>query len=475
MMFDACIIGGGINGTGIARDLSGRGLKVLLLEKDDLAQGTSSRSTKLIHGGLRYLETYNFKLVRESLQERARLLKLAPHVIWPLRFVLPHVPSLRPRWMIRCGLFMYDYLAPRAGMSASRGLSLLNSPLKENYSYGFDYSDCWVDDARLVVLNAIDAKQKGAVIHTHTACTALQPHLQGWKIKTSAKEFEAKVVINAAGPWVAEVLQNGVPQNTALKIKLSKGSHIVVPKMHAGDEAYILQQPDGRIVFAIPYEHHFTLIGTTDEIITGHIDDVSCSQSERDYLINAVNSYFQTQISAADIVWCYSGVRPLIDDGQNNISKVTRDYKIQTQKFGSSQLITLIGGKLTTYRIVSEHISNMVVQALGTKAPPWTDRAVLPGGDMDHFDEFLCTLVKTYKSFPSGLLARYARAYGTRALMILNQNQGTHFGDHIYQAELDYLREHEWMRSVDDFLWRRSKLGLHISQETRKSLESYFQ
>lgn len=475
MTYDVCVIGGGVNGTGIARDLSGRGLKVLLLEKDDLASGTSSNSTKLIHGGLRYLESYDFKLVRESLQERSRLLKLAPHIIWPLRFILPHVPSLRPRWMIRAGLFLYDHLADRGGLERSRALRCAeNGPLKPEYDYAFSYADCWVEDSRLVVLSAMDARARGAHILTRTPCTGLQPQKDGWQIQTPDNVFLARVIVNAAGPWVSNLLSRYMPGSHAPKLKLSKGSHIIVPRIAGAEDAYLLQQPDGRVVFAIPYEQRFTLIGTTDVPVSGDPSGIFCTQDEKDYLLQSANRFFKVQLSGQDIIHTYSGVRPLLDDGQSNLSKVTRDYKIYAERIENSSIVTLIGGKLTTFRTVSEHVANEVCSLLGIAAEPWTAEAPLPGGDIEDIELFIQQQIKAHPHVSPHLIRRYARAYGMRMVHILTYDRGRDLGDGVYEAELDYLRKYEWAQTAEDVLWRRSKLGLHVSASTKEEIERFF-
>ena len=503
MDYDLCIIGGGINGAGIARDAAGRGLSVLLVEAQDLAAATSSASTKLIHGGLRYLEHYEFKLVRESLKERERLLKLAPHIIRPLQFVLPYDQNLRPYWMIKAGLFLYDHLGGRKALSRSKPLDFvtnpLGDPLKDDYTRGFSYADCWVEDARLVVLNAMDARERGATILTRTACLHLSPaaNKKVWSLTLqdmkSGDQFQvtAGMVVNAAGPWVRSVLEasnldkimeedhqaGGAPE-----VRMVKGSHIVTKRLYDGEHSYILQQPDGRIVFTIPYERNYTLIGTTDVPFGGDPTHVRISPQEITYLCEAVNRSFKKQISGGEVVWSYSGVRALFDDGEENNSKVTRDYKLYLDDSMGPPILSVFGGKITTYRTLAEH----VVDRLSTYRPeqkllPWTDQISLPGGDLEglSFDEFYAALEKRYPKIPKELLRRYARAYGDRISILLgtakaSEELGGHYGDGIYQAEIEYLIAHEFAGSLEDILWRRSKLGLHISEATRKSLEKSF-
>lgn len=501
MDYDLCVIGGGINGTGIARDAAGRGLNVLLVEAQDLASATSSASTKLVHGGLRYLEHYEFKLVQESLRERETLLNAAPHIIWPLKFILPHDDHLRPYWMIKLGMFLYDRLSGRKKLSKSEALDFatneLADPLNDKYGRGFSYSDCWVEDARLVALNAMDAKEKGATVMTRTACVNLQPTQDkgGWQVHLQdvrkGDEFQvtAKTVINAAGSWVRGLLDGSQlttkddPYSAYVpNVRLVKGSHIVVPKLYAGDHTYILQQKDGRIIFTIPYEYNYTLIGTTDKSYEGDASAVEIDQEEIDYLCNAVNQSFKKHITPDDVVWTYSGVRSLVDDGEKNASKVTRDYKLYMDERFGPPLLSVFGGKITTYRALAEH----AVDRLRTifpkhKMKPWTAKASLPGGDIlkADFDGFIKKQTARYTFLNKKLLYRYARAYGTRMDVLMEgvnktKDLGEDFGDHVYEAELKYLIRHEFVIDLDDVLWRRSKLGLHISDKTKQSLEEKF-
>ncbi len=468
--YDLCVIGGGINGAGIARDAAGRGLSVLLVEKGDLAAATSSASTKLIHGGLRYLEHYEFRLVRESLKERETLLAMAPHIIWPLSFILPHDKTLRPAWLIRAGLFLYDHIGGRKTLPASRGVSLAGGPLQARYKKGFRYADCWVEDARLVVLNAMDAAKRGAVIRTRTACTGLKPANGGWQVELNGKEIAtARIAVNAAGPWVRALLdQTGLARSKTPQVRLVKGSHIIVPHLYNGAHAYILQQPDKRIVFTIPYEQDFTLIGTTDTEISGDPGAAALDAQETDYLCAAVNRSFAAQITPDDIVTSYSGVRALLDDGDENASRVTRDYRLELDEHeGGAKLLSVFGGKLTTYRRLAEEAVDML-----SHKPRWTAGATLPGGDFDDFETFVTARQARYPALPAELVRRYARAYGT-LMDHFAQDPGRHFGDDLYEAEIAYLIEHEWARTAEDILWRRSKRGLHVAPETVHNLEAY--
>lgn len=463
-MFDLCIIGGGINGAGIARDAAGRGLKTILIEKRDLAEATSSASTKLIHGGLRYLEHYEFSLVRHSLIEREKLLNIAPHIIWPMDFILPHDKNLRPYWLIRLGLLLYDNLGGRSRLKRSGGVKLTGAPLKASYQKGLRYQDCWVEDSRLVVLNAMDAKARGAEIITQNGCKAIQRHEDHWEITLDdGRIISAKKIVNAAGPWVDALLRdNALKTEHTPDIRMVKGSHIIIPRLYEGAHSYILQQPDKRIVFAIPYEHHFTLIGTTDAPYEGDPYEVSINVQERDYLCDAVNRSFNKQIKPADIISTYSGVRPLLDDGDDDASAVTRDYRLVYDHTHGPALLSVFGGKITTYRHLAEEALDIIT---GNKNH-WTQSAALPGGDIDDFEAFLQGCYSTYSHFPQTLVRRLARAYGTKIEQIAGGDMGQHYGDDFYAAELRYLVEHEFALSIEDVLWRRSKLGLHISEQT---------
>lgn len=491
LCYDLCIVGGGINGAGIARDAAMRGLSVLLLEAQDLAGATSSASTKLIHGGLRYLEHYEFKLVREALKERETLLNLAPHIIWPMQFVLPHDRSQRPAWLIRMGLFLYDNLAKRKKLRPSKGVNLSIEPygeaLDDRYKKGFSYSDCWVEDARLVVLNAMDARKNGADILTRTACTNIAPNGDCWNIQmrdlrnNRDHTARAKRVINAGGPWVRNILNgsNLVTEDTP-NIRLVQGSHIVVKKLYEGAHSYILQQADGRIVFAIPYEHNYTLIGTTDQDYHGDPTNVAITDAEVSYLCNAINTSFKSQITAADVIWSYSGVRPLMDDGEDAASAVTRDYKVILDHFGDDDLpvLSVFGGKITTYRTLAKEALDTLLEKEGLHLPCKTNAAPLPGGDIDNadFERFAREKCDQYDYLPDAYITRLCRAYGTNIAKILNgvnskRNMGKHYGENIYRREIKYLVEHEWAETLDDILLRRSKLGLHLNAKTIKNIE----
>jgi glycerol-3-phosphate dehydrogenase len=487
--YDVCVIGGGINGCGIARDAAGRGLSVLLVEARDLASATSSASTKLIHGGLRYLEHREFRLVRESLREREVLLNAAPHIIWPLDFVLPYDKSMRPAWMIRLGLFLYDRLAGGLRqLKKSGAIDFSTHPLgdavRPDYRIGFTYQDCWADDARLVALNAVSARELGADILTYTAVTGLTRAGNGksWLVSLqkhdgSALDIQARTVVNAAGPWVRALLDHVGVNQGAPSVRLSKGSHIVIPRVHPGTEAFILQQPDGRVVFAIPYEYHYTLVGTTDGLYDGDPASPALSPAEAEYLIAAVNRAFTTSVSVKDIVWSYAGVRPLLDDGKDNISKVTRDYKLHLDTSSGAPILSVFGGKLTTYRKLSEQAVNMIAPKTGF----WTAGHKLPGGDISRGDfwTFFAAQKECYPFLDPFLVYRYARAYGTRMDRFLKGSAspadlGRHYGDGVFEAELVYLIVHEFARTAEDVLWRRSKLGLHVSGSTASALAQGF-
>lgn len=493
--YDICIVGGGVNGAGIARDAAGRGLKTLLVEAQDLASATSSSSTKLIHGGLRYLEHFEFKLVRESLIEREILLHNAPHIIWPLDFVLPHKNSVRPAWMIRLGLYLYDHLGGRKILKGSRGVLFnregFGSALKPVIRKGFSYQDCWVEDSRLVALNAFDASRLGADVKTYTACTGV--HVEGedrWRIglqdMLSGEEssLTAKAVINATGPWVRGFLEaSGLidQDHPAPGVRMVKGSHIITRRLYDGDHAYILQQPDKRIVFAIPYERHFTLIGTTDVEYNGNPSDAGCSDEEVEYLCNAINIYFDQAISFPDVLWSYSGVRPLIDDGTGNASKVTRDYKLHLDEGFGPPLLSVFGGKITTYRTLSEHVMDKVAPLLSCSKPAWTQQSPLPGGKVpaESIESFINAQVQQYSWLPEDVVRRYARAYGARMNKILGhatspEQLGRDFGGGVYEAELVYSIHYEFTKTLEDFLWRRTNLGLHLAPAVIDKLEAAF-
>jgi glycerol-3-phosphate dehydrogenase len=514
--FDLLVVGGGINGAGIARDAAGRGLSVLLCEQDDLAAHTSSASTKLIHGGLRYLEYREFALVRKALQERETLLRAAPHIMWPLRFVMPHMPNLRPAWLIRAGLFLYDHLARRELLPGSRGVDLrthpAGAPLVASIRRGFVYSDGWVDDARLVVLNALDASERGARVLTRTKLVGATRSNGSWHARLlradgTTVEVQARAIANAAGPWVGELLQaalertinqtanhdrhasagpdanhtaNGVTNHKpAYAVRLVKGSHIVTRRLFEHDHAYIFQNPDKRIIFAIPYEHDFTLIGTTDIEYRGDPSQVAINAEETQYLCESINRYFKQPISPRDVYWSYSGVRPLLEDETaNNPSAVTRDYRLELDApAGAAPLLSVFGGKITTFRKLAEEALDELTRALGAPRPAWTAGAPLPGGDIAHADfaSFAARFAQQHAWLPARLAHRYARAYGTRAERVVGNAQslaelGHAFTSDLYEAELRYLREVEWARTAYDVLWRRTKLGLHVEPDTRDTL-----
>ena len=485
-IYDIFIVGGGINGVGIAADAAGRGLSVMLCEMNDLASATSSNSSKLIHGGLRYLEYYEFRLVREALAEREVLLKKAPHIISPLRFRLPHRPHLRPAIMIRAGLFLYDHLAKRVTLPASKSIKFAsNSPLKIEMKKGFEYSDGWVDDARLVVLNALAAQEKGACIKTRTRCIDAKRTEQFWTITlqdtlTGSQEVvKAKSIVNAAGPWVSSLFDDALGCKAPKQVRLVKGSHIVVPKIHNEEQAYILQNEDGRIVFVIPYEDKFSLIGTTDQEYVGDPAKVAIDQDEIDYLIAITNQHFFKQVSAGDVVSSYSGVRPLLDDESDSAQAVTRDYTFEVDAPAlKAPLISIFGGKITTYRKLSEAAVDQLCEYFPDAGAAWTAEAPLPGGDFPDRQSLQSVLKAQYPWLPDPMIARYVRCYGTLAHKILHDKNalsdlGKEFSPGFYEAEVCYLIEHEWAMTLEDIVWRRSKQGLIMSQQTLAELELY--
>ncbi len=481
---DIFIIGGGINGAGIAVDAAGRGLAVTLVEQDDLASGTSSMSSKLIHGGLRYLETYDFSLVRKALQEREILLHKAPHLISPLEFILPQASHSRPAWLIRLGLFIYDHLAAHPLLPNSKKISLTHhaegAALLTELTTGFSYYDCFDDDARLVVCNAVAAQEHGAKILTRTQCVNAVYENQHWKIQTKnllTQELTthyAKVLVNAAGPWIAPVQQHVIQAQNSFTVELIKGTHIVVPKLYVGEFAYILQNPDQRIVFAIPYEQEFTLIGTTDVPFHEDLNAIKGSIEEEDYLCTTINNYFKKKISRADIIWSYTGVRCLQEDIAPKASELTRDYKFELN--AALPLLTVISGKITTYRCLAEEAVNSLKKFFPQLPDPWTRNSFLPGGDFANGDfvKFVEKVRSDLPWLPEKIAYRYAKSYGTRLYLLLQNAQGLNdlgedYGAGFYQKELDYLVEHEWAKSVADILWRRTKLGLFFTEsETAK-------
>jgi glycerol-3-phosphate dehydrogenase len=496
---DVLVVGGGINGAGIARDLAGRGVSVLLCEKDDLASHTSSSSTKLIHGGLRYLEYYEFSLVRKALAEREVLLKSAPHIMWPLRFVMPHDPGMRPVWMIRAGLFLYDHLAKREVLPASRTVNLRDhvagKPLKRNFSKGFVYSDGWVDDARLVVLNAMDAAERGATVLTRWRCIDAQRSAAGWQVRLQSaageeRRVSARALVNAAGPWAAQFLSEHAHAGERKALRLVKGSHIVVKKLFKHEYAYIFQNPDKRIIFAIPYEGDFTLIGTTDLEHKGAIGDVRIDTSEIAYLCEQASRYFEQAVTPADVVWTYSGVRPLLDDESGDPSAVTRDYSLELDtSTPSAPLLSVWGGKITTFRKLAEEAADLLAAPLNIGKGPWTAEAQLPGGELGagagktrsaradvvgDFARFAKALEQQHPKLPAALCQRLARCYGSRVSVLLGQAElGREIVNGLFEAELNYLHEHEWACTADDVLWRRTKLGLHLNAAQRDTVAAW--
>ncbi|KHQ54719.1 glycerol-3-phosphate dehydrogenase [Mameliella alba] len=488
---DLFVIGGGINGAGIARDAAGRGLSVVLCEKDDLAEGTSSRSGKLVHGGLRYLEYYEFRLVREALIEREVLMKNAPHIIWPMRFVLPHSPQDRPAWLVRLGLFLYDHLGGRKKLPGTRTLDLRRDPegaaIKDTYTRGFEYSDCWVDDARLVVLNAVDAAERGAEVLTRSPCISARRENGAWRVTTKnsvtgeTREFEAKLLVNAAGPWVTDVVTRVAGSNSARNVRLVKGSHIIVPKFWKGENAYLVQNHDKRVIFINPYERDKALIGTTDIAYDGRAEDVTADESEVQYLIDAVNRYFKEELTRDDVETTFSGVRPLFDDGQGNPSAVTRDYVFDVDETGGAPLLNIFGGKITTFRELAERGMHKIEKFFPRMGGDWTENAPLPGGDLKNadYEQFRNTMKQEYPWMPRKLRRHYGRCYGSRVRQIAGdatslEGLGQHFGGQLYEAEVTYLVNHEWAQTAEDILWRRTKHRLHLTEAEQAAFAAWF-
>ncbi|WOE76137.1 glycerol-3-phosphate dehydrogenase [Alterisphingorhabdus coralli] len=495
-LYDLAIIGGGINGAAIARDASGRGLKVLLLEKGDLACETSSASSKLVHGGLRYLEHLEFRLVREALLEREVLLQSAPHIIWPLRIVLPHNTNLRPAWMLRLGLFLYDNLGARKILPGTETVDLHQPPyagiLQEHLQKGFSFADCWTDDARMVVLNALDAAERGADIRVRTRCSGLKREDAHWHITAETaegeKQFQARAVVNAAGMAVDDILNRAYPGSNRQNLRLVKGSHIVVRRLYLGEHLYMFQNSDKRIVFAIPYERDFTLIGTTDTPYDPADGPPEISEAETEYLLSIANEYFATPVTRQDIVWTYSGVRPLYDDKADNASTVTRDYvfDLDAPEDGAA-LLSIFGGKITTCRKLAEHAMEKLADPLGLsedsgpEKPGWTAHKALPGGDIADadFDAFFAELEASYLWMPQDMLWRMGRCYGTRIHNIIGncdrmEQLGAQFGGGLSEAEVRYLVDQEWAREAEDILWRRTKCGLHMSEAEQADFHEWF-
>ena len=492
-IYDIVVIGGGINGCGIARDAAGRGLKTLLAEKGDLACATSSASTKLIHGGLRYLEYYAFGLVRHALGEREVIWKMAPHIVRPMRFVLPHRKGLRPAWLLRLGLFLYDHIGGRKLLPGTRTLWLdrdpVGEPLREVSRIGFEYSDCWVQDARLVVLNACDARDRGAEIFTRTAFCGATRDGELWNvelqdIETGARRFvKSRALVNAAGPWVAQMISKIAGADARAKIRLVQGSHIVVPKLYSHDRSYFFQNPDGRIFFAIPYEDDFTLIGTTDQDFHGSLDDVRASEDEIEYLCNAATSYFKTPVKRENVVWSFSGVRPLYDDGASAAKEVTRDYVLNFEGGrGEPSLLNVFGGKITTYRRLAEEALRKLAKTLpkARDNDGWTAKAPLPGGDFptDGAPVLIAELQHDYPFLDEAGAHRLVRHYGTAARRLLGVRKtlaecGRDFGGGLTEAEVVYLVDYEFARTAEDVVWRRTKSGLRMSSDEIAALDAW--
>ncbi|MFO1068783.1 MAG: glycerol-3-phosphate dehydrogenase [Geminicoccaceae bacterium] len=486
-VLDVLVVGGGVNGAGIARDAAGRGLKVLLCEKDDLAQGTSSRSGKLVHGGLRYLEYYEFRLVREALIEREVLLRAAPHIIWPMRFVLPHSPEQRPAWLIRLGLFLYDHLGGRKRLPPTRALDLRRDPegrpIREQFTKAFEYSDCWVDDSRLVVLNALDAAERGAEVLVRTACVSARRENGHWRAELAdavtgeRRTVLAKVLVNAAGPWVEKVLGNVAGVNSARNVRLVKGSHLVLRKWWDGPQAYLLQNTDKRVIFVNPYEGDLALIGTTDIPYEGAPDDVTADDNEVAYLLGVLNRYFKVELRPEDVLYRFSGVRPLYDDSAANPSAVTRDYVFDVDGGdGRAPILSIFGGKITTYRKLAEHALERLKPFLPHMRAAWTAGTVLPGGDMPDADadRFLARLRTERPWLTEELAGHYTRLYGTRLDRVLGDARGIadlgrHFGGLLYEREARYLLASEWAASAEDILERRTKHARHLTPEQARA------
>ncbi|WP_442767452.1 glycerol-3-phosphate dehydrogenase [Acinetobacter bohemicus] len=484
-VYDVVVVGGGINGVGVAVDAVGRGLSVFLCEKDDLASHTSSASSKLIHGGLRYLEHKEFRLVREALAEREILLAKAPHIIRPLRFIMPHQPHLRPAWLIRTGLFFYDHLGKREKLAGSKHITFdaATSPLKAEITKGFEYSDCAVDDARLVVLNAIQAREQGAHITTQTRCTSAYRENGLWVIDLENTQgrytVQAKALVNAAGPWVAQFIQQNLKQKSPYGLRLIQGSHIVVPKIYAGDKAFILQNDDHRIVFAIPYLDQYTLIGTTDHEYQGDLNKVAITQPEMDYLLDVYNDHFKHQLGPQDILYTYSGVRSLCDDESDNPSAITRDYTLALSQEQDAPLLSVFGGKLTTYRKLAESAMTQLQPFFPTMKKPWTEKALLPGAEnLVSVELLIQQILQAVQDVSIQLASRWAHAYGSRVWVFLNNismlhELGQDFGHGLYAQEVDYLVNQEWAITSSDILWRRSKLGLEFTETEIQALDEY--
>lgn len=494
-IYDLAVIGGGINGCGIARDAVGRGLKVLLAEQGDLAQGTSSASTKLIHGGLRYLEYYEFRLVREALSEREVLLKNAPHIIWPLRFVLPNNKAVRPAWLVRLGLFLYDHIGGRKRLAATQTIQLqhhaeFGDPLKDNFKVAFEYSDCWVDDARLVVLNALDAAQRGADIHVQTRCTGAKRVNGVWQVTLENQEtkqsanIQARILVNATGPWIDHLLHEvkALPANKH-NVRLVRGSHVIVPKLYAHDRAYFFQNTDGRIMFAIPYEQNFTLLGTTDVDHHGSLKPVEITEQETQYLCDSASLYFKKPIERSSVVWTYAGVRPLYDDGASQAQAATREYVLRVEDdAGQAPLLNVFGGKITTYRRLAEDALSKLQAWIPHASAEWTKDAALPGGEFAFEDraKLVQQLQHDYPFVDQAWAESLMSRYGKRAWDLLGDAKnladlGQALGASLTEREVDFLRKTEWAKDAESILWRRSKLGLHMTTEQRAAFQAWLQ
>ena len=488
IIHDVIVIGGGINGCGIAMDAAGRGLRVLLCEQDDLASATSSRSSKLIHGGLRYLEFFEFGLVGKALAERETLLRNAPHIIRPMRFRLPHQPHLRPAWMIRLGLFLYDHLARRETLPGSHGVKLqADSPLRPEITRGFEYSDAWVDDARLVVLVARAAAERGAVILPRTACVKAERQGDLWRVTLEDRrtgqrqQHRSRALVNAAGPWVSNLLGQVIASTSRRPLRLVKGSHIVVPRMYSAEHAYILQNVDNRIVFVIPFEEDFSLIGTTDVDYQGDPAAAAISDEETRYLLRLVNSHFQRQLTESDVLWSFAGVRALADEAGGKAQAASRDYMLDIESApGQAPLLSVLGGKITTYRRLAEQAADELCELLQRPSRAWTSAAALPGGDFPDHGTLLADLQKLYPWLPEAIARRFARSYGTLTHELLGDcssldGMGRDFGAGLHALEVRYLIQHEWAASADDVLWRRSKLGLRLRPGQVAALQDYIE
>ncbi len=489
--YDVLIIGGGINGCGIARDAAGRGFSVCLCEAGDFGGGTSSASTKLVHGGLRYLEHYEFRLVRKALMEREVLWKIAPHIIWPIRFVLPHHSGLRPAWLLRLGLFLYDHLGGRKLLPPTSTVDLASDetgePLKPIFKKAFEYSDCWVEDSRLVVLNALDAANRGASMRPHTKVTRAYRSDGQWRVEIEdtlsglRQDMTAGIIVNAAGPWVDVVLKQVFGQNDARNVRLVRGSHIVIARKFTHDKAYIFQNSDNRIIFAIPYEGEYTLIGTTDAEHGDDMDKPEISAGEIDYLCEMASEYFSGPVTRSDVVWTYSGVRPLYDDGASKAQEATRDYVIREDSVSKDGLLlNIFGGKITTFRVLAEEILEQVENTLGTRQPSWTAGSALPGGDFEaqKFDGLVDEYAGSRPDMDRKLVTRLVRQYGTRASVVLGDaltasDLGRDFGNGLHQAEVVYLMHHEWALKAEDILFRRTKLGIAYSKAQIQTLQKF--